>query len=322
MPMRTRCLDLQDDIDADPRNPTGERLWYIDGVEPGHTLDDVIAKVIVDSDAYLTFRVPNSDGFTPAALSGRIYRKRIKPAWVAPGIASAVVTYGVLEAAPHPDIGGENPSKNSDSGGPSGDEILGPEFSFDTTGGTVHITQLDQGGTPQRMKRKTAILNTVDAVELPGLGLADLMGGAIGVSRDHVEGVDINAGPLQWSITIKGVPVTRNYLRYLATLSNPSHLNATRIFDAEPEELLFVGASPRYQPGEGWVVTYNFKQGVIKNNVKIGLKTIQSIAPFDHVWCTYEDSEAGGSHIQQPKAIYVDRIYPLGELSGLFEATG
>lgn len=313
MPMVTRCLDLKDDINADPRNPTGERLWYISGIEPGHSLDDVIAKVINDSDAFLTFRVPNTDGFVPAALSGRIYRKAVRPAWLSHTQATAIVSYGVLDSAPHPDIGGPNPSKNSDDGGPAGDELLGPEYSFSTTGGVQHITQLDRTGTPPKMLRRWRRIASGD-----GLDMAPDMDGAIGVARDRVEGVDKPVGGLEWSVTIKGVPVTRNYLRYLASVT--WCLNLTKIFDAEPEELLFTGATPSYRPGEGWTLTYNFRQGVNKYDVAIGGITIPNIGAFDHVWCTYEESEDTNVGIQRPKAVYVDRIYELAELGGLFES--
>lgn len=313
MPMVTRCLDLRDDIDADHRNPSGERVWYITGIEPGQTLDDVIAKVIQDSDTYLTFRVPNSDGFTPAALAGRIHRKAIKPAWISHNQATAIVKYGLVDAAPHPDIGGQNPSKNSDDGGPASDEILGPEYSFSTTGGVQHITQLDDTPAPyKKMLRRYARKNTVAVEAAPNLE------GAIGVARDRVEGVDKQVGGLEWSITIKGVPVTRNYLDYLSSVS--WCLNLTRIFNADPEELLFTGAVPNFRPGEGWVVTYNFRQGKNRTNVKIGNVSGLSVAAFDHVWCTYEDSEDAGGGLQKPSAIYVDRIYELAELGGLFEA--
>ncbi len=96
---------------------------------------DVIKFMCVQADQYLTFPVPNSFGHLPRYLQGVIYLKTVKPTPLDATSFSVEVTYGVIDAVPAPDIGGPKPEEKP------GNELCGPEYSFDTQGGTSHILQ-------------------------------------------------------------------------------------------------------------------------------------------------------------------------------------
>lgn len=290
MAMNARLLDLQDSINADPKNPSGERLWLVDGIAPGNTLDDVMAHVLTVADGYLTFRVPNSEGFTPIAFAGTIYRKALKPAWISYNLATVVVTYGMLDAIPHESQGGQKPEDTDQ------DESCGPEISFTTQGGTQHITQSRQ--TRHRIKRDG------------GADSAPDMSNAIGVARDKVEGCDIVTGDLKWSLTIKGVPVTHRWLKKIKAMTGT--INDREFIGRDEQELLFLGASGNYRAGEGWVVTFDFLE---RENSEA-----EFIAPgiifepkmgHDYTWTTYEDGANGVDAIQQASNGYCERVYKL-----------
>lgn len=291
MAMRARCLDLQDSINADPKNPSGERLWFVDGIAPGQTLDDVLAHIITVADGYLTFRVPNSDGFTPAAFSGRIYRKQLKPAWISPSLATCVVTYGMHDATPHEAQGGQKPEDTDQ------DEACGPEISFSTIGGTQHVTQSKE--TRHRIKRDGGALSAPDVFH------------AIGVSRDKVEGCDIVTGDLKWGLTIKGVPVTHRWLKKIKAMTGT--INDREFIGRAAEELLFLGASGGFRAGEGWVVTFDFleRENAEAEFIADGI-TFEPKNGHDYVWVMYEDGAGGAANefsVQKPIAGYCERVY-------------
>lgn len=301
MAMRSRCLDLQDSINADPKNPSGERLWFVEGVAPGQTLDDVIAHVLNVSDGFLTFRVPNNDGVVPISLSGRIYRKAVKPAWVSPSLATCVVTYGMLDAIPHESQGGEKPEDQDQ------DEVLGPEFSFDTQGGTRHITQSRE--TRHRIKRDGGAESAPD------------LNHAIGASRDKVEGCDIVTGDLKWSVTFKGVPVTHRYLRKLKAMTGT--INDREFISREEQELLFLGASGNFRAGDGWVVTYSFleSENLEAEEIAPGI-VFEPKMGHDYQWAMYEDSSSTTFAFQAPIAGYCERVYKVKDFRQIFKAGG
>ncbi len=314
--MRSECIDLQNDIDADPKNPSGQRLWLVEDInEETENEADVIVHVAENADEYLTFPVVNAMGVLPKVLTGRIHLLSIKPGMLGGGKAVAVCVYGLRDSVPSAAIGGESPMKNEEDGGPSGDEILGPEWTFDIDEGTQHITALDRReiGAQTLMARRYALTKndlgeTIDAPDLDG---------AIGVSRDKVEGVDVGVSVVRKSVTISGVPVTRNFIKYLRTMRGT--VNLTKIDDLEPEEQKFVSASLRCRAGEGWVVTYNFLVGEAVENAIVGDFTLPEVKPFDHVWAQFKDVVESGDTAQKPKAVYVDRVCFKAEHAGLFE---
>ena len=106
------------------------------------------------------------------------------------------------------------------------------------------------------------------------------------------------------------------------------NVNVTKVFNFEPEELLFLGAKLRSKAGEGWNGTFNFAEGRNLTNVRIGGNSdgtggvvIPEVKAFDYVWCTYRDVTESGVLIQKPAAVYCDRLYFTAEFAGLFTGT-
>lgn len=127
---------------------------------------------------------------------------------------------------------------------------LGPHFGFDTSGGTAHVTQslstLSKSGrgtiTPPDFKQ------------------------AIGVTRDGVQGTDIHTPKFEFTVTREKVNIYMWYLRQLARNTAKTNRLAWKGF--RPGEVLFLGASGDYKPGDRWAITYKFSAG---ENRAVGL---------------------------------------------------
>jgi hypothetical protein len=199
---------------------------------------------------------------------------------------------------------------------PSTNDPLKRARSFDTTGGTQHITQacsVGSGGTLDFEKRYPSS--------------ATNMSGAIGVDSNGVNGVDIVVPQLQWQeqYDVPNAYVTATYVRGMAGITGTTNNAAFRGFDAG--EVLFLGCSGSQewddQKGKGpWSLSYRF---VASKNVTG--QTIGSISGIEkkgheYLWVRYEDAVSSSSLIKQPKAVYVSKVYKDSDFSLLGIGTG
>ena len=190
--------------------------------------------------------------------------------------------------------------------------------SFDTTGGTQHITQAAQGS----IVGVSGNAVTTASPERRFPPSAPMMDGAIGVDSNGVNGVDIVSPQLQWQeqYDVPNAYITSAYIRGLAGLTGTVNNASFRGFAAG--EVLFLGCSGNQewddQKGRGpWSLTYRFAASQNVTN-----KTIGSIAGIDkkgheYLWVRYEESVSGTDLIKKPKAVYIDKVYMDGDFSGL-----
>jgi len=203
-------------------------------------------------------------------------------------------------------------------GAEDGDNPLKRSRSFDTTGGTQHITQAAQGD----IVGVSGNAVTTASPERRFPPSAPMMNGAIGVDSNGVNGVDIVSPQLQWQeqYDVPDAYITSAYIRGLAGITGTVNNASFRGFAAG--EVLFLGCSGNQewddQKGRGpWSLTYRFAASQNVTN-----KTIGSISGIDkkgheYLWVRYEDAVSSSSLIKQPKAVYVDKVYMDGDFSGL-----
>jgi hypothetical protein len=190
--------------------------------------------------------------------------------------------------------------------------------SFDTGGGTQHITQAQPApGFPEGEQRFSA-----------GEPAAPNMKGAIGVDSDSVNGVDIVIPALTWTETYD-VPhrfITAQYIKSLSTLTGSVNDNTFRTFPAG--EILFLGASGSQEwdedKGDGpWNLSYKFTQspnaGQGQTLPALTIGNIQNItkAGHDYMWIRYEDDVQNDTLIKKPKFVYVNKVYRRADFSQL-----
>lgn len=189
-------------------------------------------------------------------------------------------------------------------GGPQTGESV---FSFDTGGGTRHITQS---------------LQTILRKAPPGKTAPDFKS-AIGVTDSGVEGVDIVVPVYNFSEThyLPESQVTQNYKLTLFGLTGKVNSGSFRGFAAG--EVLFLGAtgSKRVAPGgtQDWEVTFRFAASPNATNLKVGDITGIAKKGWEYLWARYGDrtDDEAKALVKRPIAAYVEKVYESGNFAGL-----
>lgn len=172
--------------------------------------------------------------------------------------------------------------------------------SFDTTGGTQHITQGESetifGGGPSFQK-------------------------AINVDDNGVNGVDIVVPQLQWTETydVPNAYVTDSYIKGVATQTGRVNSSAFRGFEAG--EVLFVGCSGSQewddQKGRGpWSLSFKFVASPNVTNQPVGDMSVNKKG-HEYLWVRYETAEESSALIKKPKHAYVNKVYKDGNFLAL-----
>jgi hypothetical protein len=184
-------------------------------------------------------------------------------------------------------------------------------FSFDTTGGTQHITQSKQ------TISKTAASGTAPDFK-----------GAIGVSHDAVEGVDLTIPVFTFSLTryISAADMNQAYIGQLYALtgkvnSAPWGINVDGVqLTFAAGEALFLGASGGKRKSENdWEIGFRFAGSPNATNLSIGTITVPSKKGWEYLWVRYDDAEdtAAQTIVKKPIAAYVEKVYDEGDFSAL-----
>jgi hypothetical protein len=176
-------------------------------------------------------------------------------------------------------------------------------YSFDTGGGTQHITQS---------------LGTVGVWAAAGVFPPSFRGG-IGVTKDGIEGVDITVPVYNFSEThyIDAALVTGAYKAALFYLTGTVNNGSFRGFAAG--EVLFLGAAGSQRGQEDWEIAYRFAASPNVLGLQVG--DIGGIAKrgWDYLWIRYADIEdtAAKMLVKRPLAVYVEQVYPYTNFAGL-----
>ena len=198
------------------------------------------------------------------------------------------------------------------TGGGSG-AVGDSSFSFDTGGGSQHITT-----------SKTQVVFGVD-----GSSGNENFENAIGYDGQNVEGIDIVVPQFQWTEThIKGTDsVTSLYKRKVAALTGKTN-NAT-FRDFAVGEVLFLGASGTRTGTERWSITYKFAYSPNKTDLLINPQavaddqiTVTSKTGWQYMWVRFKDKPGNGQVLKTPEYAVVDTIYDAGNFADLGIGTG
>lgn len=179
-----------------------------------------------------------------------------------------------------------------------------PVFSFDTGGGTQHITQ------------------SLQTVGIYGPQASALLGGAIGFDGQNVAGVDITVPVYQFSEAhvFSPVFVTPAYPVALMGLTGAVNNAPFRGFSAG--EVLFLGASGSRR-GVGiddpWEIAFKFAASPNRTGLTIGAINGIQKRGWDYLWVQYGEDIDGAAKalIKKPVAVYVEQVYPFGNFAEL-----
>ncbi len=169
-------------------------------------------------------------------------------------------------------------------------------FSFDTGGGTQHVTQSKE---------------TVQRYGVSNLTAPDFKG-AIGVANDSVEGTDVTVPVYNFTEThyIPVALITQAYKKKLFELTGAVNDAPFKGFDAG--EVLFMGASGSQRGRDDWEITYRFAVSPNAEDLVIGDIAGIEKRGWDYLWVRYADAEDENTLVKQPVAVYVERVYEEG----------
>lgn len=249
-------------------NPSADLVYILAG-----TSDDATAIALVESSA-------------PPTYQG-LYRQSIQlePEWVdaASGDGRWIVTvrYGLW---PQPK---------------QGESV----YSFDTTGGTQHITQS---------------IATVQRYAPPGKTAPDFKG-AIGVTPENVEGVDITIPACTFAEThyLAATSVTLAYRVALFRLTGK--VNNATFKGCAAGECLFLGATGSKRGADDWEITYRFAVSPNRTGITVGEITGIDKKGWEYLWVRYQNAEDGTARaiVKKPLAAYVEKVYEEADFSAL-----
>ena len=173
-------------------------------------------------------------------------------------------------------------------------ERVDSTWSFNAAGANTHINHS---------------LGTVRAYALKSGRAAPNFFGAINVTKDDVQGLDVMVPQMTFSETHKYDPATVNtgFLKKIHDYTG--HVNTGMFRNFASGEVLFTGASGSYNDTLV-TVTFNFQVG---KNIDLNVAgTTVSKGAFQYMWVYYEEAEDASSEtiVKEPVAAYVERIYP------------
>ena len=190
-------------------------------------------------------------------------------------------------------------SLSSSSPPPTG----GSTFSFDTGGGTRHITQS---------------LATVGSYAPAGQTPPDFKG-AIGVTNDSVEGVDVAVPVYNFAEThyLPDSQVTDQYKGVLFSLTGKVNDGVFRGFAAG--ECLFLGASGSKRSDSDWEISFRFAASPNAMNLTVGDITGIAKKGWEYLWVRYADAvdDTAKALVKKPVAAYVEQVYDSGNFAAL-----
>lgn len=233
--------------------------------------------------------------------------------------------YGIPQTPPDSLLGDPTDPGQTPPASPGDNDLLGPEFSFATSGGTEKLV----------MTKETKHISALAGLEAPPLL------GLIGLKDDgEVEGVEIPAFKADFVITAH-VKMTPKYARLVTDYTGT--INDRKWFGWEAGQVLFVGYDGSYKSkSAGWSGAYKF--AIAKHRVGTGRDPEDKIAPglflgrpaipaippdpeldvpgapavpalpvvkrgWDYLWCGYKDDTAQGRAVKRPWYFVIDQVF-------------
>lgn len=183
---------------------------------------------------------------------------------------------------------------------PAATDPLGPEYSWDISAVTEHITQAKE---------------TVYTASLPIGSTAPDVKNAIGVTADgEVQGCDTFKSHFEWGMTRTFGYVTHGYLMDIKSLVGKT--NDDTFYLRPAGTLLFMGASGSPKGSGGQVsVTFKFLEGTHETGIEIAPGLTIDKDAWHYLWVAYKNAQSEGKITQQPYAVYSQRVFDEGDFS-------
>ena len=187
-------------------------------------------------------------------------------------------------------------SGSSGSGGGNSGSDSGSSFSFETGGGTRHLT----------ISKGTS--------KYPST--APDFGGAIGVDSDGtVHGVDITMPALTFTINKVFSSFSTSDIANLASYTGK--VNSASFQGFAEGEVLFLGASGGKRSDGKWEIAYKFSVSPNESAFSVGNISVGAKRGWDYAWVRYQDEVSGDAVVRKPAAVYVETVYETANFGNL-----
>lgn len=164
----------------------------------------------------------------------------------------------------------------------------------------------------------TQSLQTVGSYALPGQTPPDFKG-AINVTKDGVDGVDIVLPSFSWSERhlIPSSRVNRDYLDTLFFATGCMNDDTFRQYDRG--EILFMGCTlAQSRDQDGWEGNFRWVGSRNASNLLVGGITVTEKLGHDYLWVLYdEQTTPDGRTRKLPKSVFVERVYQFTSMDDL-----
>jgi len=159
-------------------------------------------------------------------------------------------------------------------------------------------------------------LATLGAYPAPGKAAPNFYG-AINVTADNVDGVDVDIPTYEWTETWRLANITPAYGATLYAITGKVNASPFRTF--APGEVLFRGATGKKTRSDAWELTYRFAASPNATNLTVGNITGITKHGWDYLWVLYEDYEdANASKLaKRPAAVYIEKVYADADFTAL-----
>lgn len=146
-------------------------------------------------------------------------------------------------------------------------------------------------------------------VVVVGAGNVPCFGGAIGVTRDSVEGCDIHFPAFQWEETwvFDLEDITDAYIRRLYQLTGTVCTHGFRLCD--PYETLFLGVRGAQRGATDAELTFRFAGSVNRRDQWVNNILVPEIRGWDYAWIHYQDQSNGYALVKVPDSVFVEQVY-------------
>lgn len=168
-------------------------------------------------------------------------------------------------------------------------------WDFDTTGGSIHITQAK-----------------AEVGRFPSASAPDQKG-AIAVDGDEVKGTEIIVPAMKINVNFRhplGV-ITIPQAKFLSTITGT--VNSDVFMTFAPGEVLFLGSRGSDGTDAEATVSYQFAMAANQSGVTIGSITGVAKKAWEVAWIRYKDNivtaDSKDVPTREPKFVYVDRVY-------------
>lgn len=192
--------------------------------------------------------------------------------------------------------------------------ISGVKQTFDTSGGTFHVTQSIRTLWSRAVDLKTNLLKKATDHQ-----------GAINADGKKVNGVDITVPVFTFTETYELGPHIMNTDYKITLFDVTGKINDRKFRGFAAEEVLFKGASGSLDSNGVYQVEFKFEASPTLTNIQVGPHIIVPLKKgFDYMWVAYgklPDMDTG-KLANPPEEVYVEEIFYKADFAKLNIGTG